>query len=182
VIGDFFNYGQMHDFLFCDLNGNGEKELLVTGQNDEYGKGCLIVFDPSRVSGCSPQISEFPGKGLMPGTERYYLLFPRTDVDKILNPIKESMPEIDLLQNGRIQLIAATSRLYFELDPDLRLQDVKASDFFLDRHRDLKAAGKITSTLDDAYYDALKKGVLYWDGTGWTSTPTMNRNRYKQKP
>jgi len=38
-------------------------------------------------------------------------------------------------------------------------------------------AGKITSVLDDAYYEALKPGVLYWDGEQWTSTPTMNRKR-----
>jgi hypothetical protein len=175
LIGDFFNYGQMDDFLFCDLEGDGKKELLVAGQNDEYGKGCLIVFDPARVSGCSPQISKFPGPGLEPGSEVSYLLFPRTDVDKNLYPLKETMCAIDLLQNNRIQLLAYVSRLYFELGPDLSLQDVKASDFFRDKHREMKAEGKISSVLDDAYYEALKNGVLYWDGTEWTSTPTMNR-------
>ena len=136
----------------------------------------MIVFDPSRVSGCSPQIIEYRGEGLTSGTEKYYVLFPRTDVDQVLNPLKESMHRVELLQNGRIQVIAGTSNLYFELDSELRLQDVKGSDYFRLQHRDLKAAGKITSVLDDAYYEDLKKGVLYWDGTGWTSTPTMNRN------
>jgi hypothetical protein len=176
VIGDFFNFGQIHDFLCCDIDGDGKKELLVAGQNDEYGKGCLIVFDPARVSGGSPQVIEYPGESLTPGTEKYYVLFPRTDVDRVLNPLKESMHRVVLLQDGRIQVIAGASNLYFELDPDLRLQDVKGSDFFRDRHRELKAAGKISSVLDDAYYEALKKGVLYWDGTEWTSAPSMNRN------
>ncbi|MGB7296738.1 MAG: VCBS repeat-containing protein [Candidatus Aminicenantales bacterium] len=182
ALADFFNFGQMHDFLLCDLDGDGRKELLVTAQNDEYGKGCLIVFDASRVGGCSPQITEYPGEGFTPGTEKYYILFPRTDVDLILFPLKESMHGINLLQNGRIQLNAAISQLYFELDAELRPLDVKGSDYFRDHHRELKAAGKITSVLDDAYYEKLKKGVLYWDGTEWTSTPTMNRRRQEQKP
>jgi hypothetical protein len=175
LIGEFTNWGRMYDFLACDLDGDGKKEILVAGQNDEYGKGCLVVFDPSRISGCSPQISKFPGLGLEPGSEVSYLLFPRTDVDKNLYPLKETMCAIDLLQNNRIQLLAYVSRLYFELGPDLSLQDVKASDFFRDKHREMKAEGKISSVLDDAYYEELKKGVLYWDGTEWTSTPSMNR-------
>jgi len=177
VIGDFFNFGHMNDFLCRDLDGDGKKELLVVGMNDEYGKGCLIVFDSSRISGCSPQIIEYPREGLTFGTEKYYILFPRTDVDQNLFPLKESMHKVELLRNGRVQVIAGTSHLYFEMDPDLRLQDVKGSDFFRDKHRELKAAGKITSVLDDAYYEELKSGVLYWDGTEWTSTPTMNKNR-----
>jgi hypothetical protein len=173
--GEFTNYGRMYDFVNLDLDDDVRKELLFIGQNDEYGKGCLVVFDPSRVSGCSPQFAQNPGPGLEQGSELYYLLFPPTDVDKILNPLEEGMISIDFLQNGRIQLITAAAGLYFELGLDLRLQDVKGSDYFRLQHRELKAAGKISSTLDDAYYDELKKAVLYWDGEQWTSTPTMIR-------
>ena len=28
--------------------------------------------------------------------------------------------------------------------------------------------GKVSSVLDDAYFDALKRGVLYWTGSGWS--------------
>jgi hypothetical protein len=175
-VSEFFNYGQLHDYLCCDLDGNGKKEILVVGQNDEYGKGCLVVFEPTLISGCSPQVVKYPGKGLTRGTEKYYLLFPRTDFDQVLFPLKETVHRIDLLQNGRLQLDTAISRIFFELDQELRVQDVKGSDYFSDRHRELKATGKISSELNDTYYENLRKGVLYWDGTQWTSTPTMNRN------
>ncbi len=181
LVGEFTNWGRMYDFLVHDLDGDGRKELLVSGQNDEYGKGCLIVFDPAQVSGCSPQSVESPGPGLEPGSEKYYLLFPRTDVDQTLHPLPEGMIDIDLLQNGRIQLVSSTSNLFFELDLELRLQDVKGSDTFRLKHRELKAAGKISSVLDNAYYEALKPGVLYWDGEQWTSTPSMNANWNKPR-
>lgn len=91
-------------------------------------------------------------------------------------PHKESMECIDLLPIGKIQLHTSISNIFFILDSRLRVFEVQGSDTFWLRHRELKAAGKITSELNDAYYENLKKGVLYWDGTQWTSMPTMNRN------
>ena len=81
---------------------------------------------------------------------------------------------INILPNGRIQLRTGVSNIFYILDSQLRLLDVQGSDFFWLRHRELRAAGKISSELNDAYYENLKKGILYWDGTQWTSTPTMN--------
>ena len=84
---------------------------------------------------------------------------------------------MQVLRNGQVQLCTAVSNIFFILDSQLRPLDIQGSDSFWLRHRELRAAGKIGSELNDAYYENLKKGVLYWDGTQWTSTPTMNRNR-----
>jgi hypothetical protein len=151
-------------------------EVIIVGLNDEYGKGFLAVFDSSRISGSSPQSERYECKNCVPGSEKYYILFPRTDVDIILKPDKVAIEEIHLLKNNRIELQTQISHIFFELDFNFQVQDVKGSDIFRLQHRDLKAAGKISSELNDAYYENLKKGVLYWDGTQWTSTPTMNRN------
>lgn len=97
-------------------------------------------------------------------------------MDQILAPHKEGIERIDIMPNGQIQLCTSISNILYIFDPQLRVLDVQGSDSFWLRHRELKAAGKITSELNDAYYENLKKGVLYWDGTQWTSMPTMNRN------
>jgi hypothetical protein len=176
VLGEFINWGQIHDFAYADRHADGKMEVIIVGLNDEYGKGFLAVFDSSRISGSSPQSERYECKNCVPGSEKYYILFPRTDVDIILKPDKVAIEEIHLLKNNRIELQTQISHIFFELDFNFQVQDVKGSDIFRLQHRDLKAAGKISSELNDAYYENLKKGVLYWDGTQWTSTPTMNRN------
>jgi hypothetical protein len=177
LLGEFVNWGRIHDIVCADFDGDGPKEILIAGQNDEYKRGCVALFDPGRISGSSPQGEAYACENCGPGSEEYYLLIPRTDVDLALKQDKVNIEEIHFLKNNRIELFSRMPQVYFELDYGLRVQDVKDSDHFRLQHRELKAAGKITSTLDDAYYETLKKGVLYWDGTEWTSTPTMNRKR-----
>jgi hypothetical protein len=179
ILGQFVNWGSISDIAHIDVDADRKEEVVVAGMNDEYGKGFMAVFDSTRISGSSPQSEKYACKNCSPGSERYYLIFPRTDVDKILSPDKVSIEAIHLLQNGRIELVAGTSHLYFELDYGLRLQDVKGSDIFRSLHRELVAAGKIKSELNDEYYQNLKRGALYWTGKEWTSTPTLNQNGQK---
>jgi hypothetical protein len=177
VGGEFVNWGRFMDIAFSDLDADGDSEVLVAGLNDEYRTGFLAVFDPSRISGSSPQSADYTCQACGAGSGIFYLLFPRTDVDKILAPLKEATCKIDITPEGRFQVTTLISHIFFILDPQFRLLDVQGSDIFWLRHHELKDAGKITSELNDAYYEELKKGVLYWDGTQWTSTPTMNLKR-----
>ncbi len=177
VRGEFYNWGRILDIACADFNADGKTDLLIGGMNDEYGKGFIAVFDSALINGSSPQSEKYACQNCVPGSEKYYILFPRTDVDKILKPDKIALDEIHLLNNERVELQMMISHIFFELDYRFRVQDVKGSDYFRNQHRELKAAGKISSVLDDAYYEALKKGLLYWDGTDWTSIPTMNHQQ-----
>ena len=182
VSGEFINWGRLEDIAYLDINADEKKEILLAGLNDEYGTGFLAAFDASDIRGSSPQTERTACKNCGAGSEKYYLIFPRTDVDKILAPHKEGIECMDIQPNGRIQLLTGVSNIFFVLDSQLRVVDVQGSDSFWLRHRELRAAGKISSELNDAYYENLKKGVLYWDGTKWTSTPSMNGNREGRKP
>ena len=182
VSGEFTNWGRFQDIAYLDLDRDGKKEVLVAGVNDEYRTGFLAAFDSSDIRGSSPQTENAACKDCGAGSERYYLIFPRTDVDEILAPDKESIESLQILQNGQVQLCTAVSNIFFILDSQLRPMDIQGSGSFWLRHRELRAAGKISSVLNDAYYENLKKGVHYWDGSQWTSTPTMNRNREERKP
>lgn len=175
VLWEFINWGRIHDIAYQDLDADGNAEVLIAGINDEYGKGFLAVFDALRIGGSSPQSEKYNCKDCAPGSEEYYILFPRTDVDKILKPDKVAIDEIHILKSKRIELQAQISRIFFELDFNLRVQDAKPSDLFKNMHRELRAAGKINSELNDQYYEDLKKGVLYWNGKELTSTPSKNR-------
>lgn len=175
VSGEFTNWGRLLDIAFLDHEGDGKKEVLIAGVNDEYRAGFLAAFDSSDIRGSSPQTESAACRDCGAGSERYYLIFPRTDVDEILAPDKETIESMQILKDGQVQLCTAVSNIFFILDFEMRLLDVQGSDSFWLRHRELKAAGKINSELNDAYYENLKNGVLYWDGSQWTSTPTMNQ-------
>jgi hypothetical protein len=94
----------------------------------------------------SPDLGKFPAKrrevhlpGLSAGTERFYVLFPRTEVDLSEAP-SESSDKIEVLSNDLILV-----HMYF------------------------------SGVLDDAYFDSLKRGILYWNGRQWTGTPSRNQ-------
>jgi hypothetical protein len=174
IRGEFWNAGHLSDFILEDLQGDGLKELLVVGLNNEYTKGCLIVFDPQNIAGGSPQTKpEFICRDLKPGTQKYYLLFPRTDVDLELGPV-EAIAKLYAESPNILSLETSVSGIYFILDFNLTVKDVTLSHSFMQKHHEARRAGKIQSNLDDpAYKKALMKSALYYDGREWTTSPTQ---------
>lgn len=180
LVREYWNSGYFSDIVYADIDEDGREEILAAGINNEYGKGCLAVFAPDRISGSSPQlISDFTCKNLAPGSERYYILFPRTDVDLVDYPV-ESIMTIDLLRNRRFHLTALLSRIFFELTPGMDVVYVHSSHAFQRQHAAAVRQGKVRSRLDSAYFENLRLGVLYWDGTDWVSTRTPNLRNYKE--
>lgn len=178
LTGEYWNAGHLSDFTQADLDGDGAQEILVVGLNNEYGKGCLITFDPGRVSGGSPQSKpDYTCQGIGPGTETHYLLFPRTDVDLAANPV-EAIGEVVVEGPNLLSLETTISGIYFILDFKLAVEDVNLSHGFMTMHRQALEAGKVHSDLNDPRYkETLMQGVLYFDGRGWTTTPTrVNRS------
>jgi hypothetical protein len=171
--GEFWNSGNLSDFASADLNGDGKSELLAVGLNNEYAKGCLIVLDPRNISGGSPQMkNEFTCHDMKAGTEKYYLLFPRTDVDLATYPM-EALTQLCAERPRILSLTADVSRLIFVLNFDLVIEDITLSHGFMQKHKEALEAGKIHSDYrDPRYKEALMKGVLYYDGKGWTTRPT----------
>lgn len=173
-IGEYWNSGYFSDIAFTDIDGDGREDILAAGLNNEYGKGCLAVFAPDRISGSSPQrLANYTCKNLAPGSERYYILFPRTDIDLLDYPV-ESILRIDLLNNRHLYLTALISRIFFELSPSLDVVYVHSSHRFQRQHAAAVREGKVRSRLGADYFESLRRGVLYWDGTNWTARRTPN--------
>ena len=176
LLGEYWNSGRFADYALLDLNQDKKNELIISGMNNEYIKGMIAVFDPGNISGCSPQIQdEYRFKDIDPGTERYYILFPRTDVDQA-DYLRENISIIDILDNERISALAKNSYLLFEFDFDLYIQAIHPSDSFRSAHKALRDQGKIDSELDDEYFERLKEGLLYFDGKQWVSHPSMRNS------
>ncbi len=179
-IGEFWNSGYLTDICYQDLDGDGREEMVVTGVNNQYG-GCLIVFDPGRIAGCSPQSGEFRSDTLPPGSEKYYVRMPRTDVSLALGDIVEGLLHVGVTTN---KLLAAVTvhNLAYEFDFGLRCVNADWQHGYMMRHNELAAAGKIHSALDEAYRNTIINGVRYWDGRAWVAEPTpVLRNSNSKK-
>jgi hypothetical protein len=170
IRGEYWNAGRMSDYAFHDINGDGRKEILISGVNNEYKKGYFMILNASRITGGSPQLdSRFLSSELGPGSELAYVLFPRTDLDLLRMPV-ESIDEIAILGDNRIQLLMATSLLYYLLGFDLKLNGIRISHGFEQARGEAVRLGELKGEADDAYFEALKKGLLYWTGRGWSSS------------
>jgi hypothetical protein len=175
-LGEFWNSGRLSDHIFLDLEGDGKTEMLLVGTNNEYRQGCLAVLDLDDVRGASPQTGEYRAAGLPPGAEMYYLLFPRTIVDK-LEAEREIFTNIDAPAAGLILAVSEYTVLSYRLNSRLIVEDVTISDTYREKFTRYQSMGKIPpGRLDEsAVRDELMKGVNYFDGEGWTAAPTLNR-------
>jgi hypothetical protein len=171
-IGEFWNSGYLTDLCYRDLDGNGREEMVVSGVNNQYG-GCVIVFDPARVGGCSPQSGEFKSDTLPPGTEEYYVRTPRTDVSLAFGDIVEGIESLGVTKNKRLEANTFYG-LAYEFDFGLHCLNADWGHSYMKRHNELAAAGKIRSVLDEAYRQTIIQGVRYWDGSRWVAEPTPN--------
>ena len=171
ILGEYWNYGYLPDFTDIDINNDGTKEIIFVGTNNEYGKGCLVAFDSININGCSPQSPELKCIGFETCQQKYYMLFPRTDLDLIENPIN-SLTSIDILKNGHISVTTANTIVFFELSDKFEVHDVRLSHQFIRKHKMAKLEGKTNSELNRHYEERLAKDVLYYNGRNWVLNPT----------
>ena len=172
LLGEYWNSGYLTDYAFVDLDSDGYKEIIYGGINNEYKKACLIVFDARNISGCSPQGDSYRCEGLKQGSEKYYILFPRTDVDQVYT-IHNVLNKVDVLGNKRISVVPDFSKIYYELNFNMQLEEIRLSDHFEMTHRKALQEGKIGSIINDEYKRRLKNGILYFNGKNWETKPSQ---------
>ncbi len=174
LLGEFWNSGYLMDYCFADLNRDKEVEFIVSGMNNEYNTGCLMVFDPTDIWGASPQSGEYLCQELKPGSEKYYVLIPPTDVENCIS-LRNMINVVEILNNQIISAKSQGGEIYYELNFNLELINVNYSDPFERMHMKYLNENKITSELNKDYKKRLMQGLLYYDGLKWVSHPTAIR-------
>jgi hypothetical protein len=175
VRGDYRNDGPIRDLLFADLTRDEQEEIVVVGRNDEFKRPCLFVFDWRDVRGGSPQ---GPGRGLpgrAPGSEKIYILFPRTALDE-LKKSDGSLREIQLLSNERIRVMTDLSDVFYEFNFLGRLLSVDLSNAYERQYGDFFRKGQLAAAFDsDRIRRELAAGLLYFDGPSktWVARPAL---------
>jgi hypothetical protein len=174
TIGEFWNAGYFRDFVYHDIDGDSREELVICGVNNEYRGGCLVVFDPLRISGGSPQTGDFACDGVAPGSMLYYVRTPITDVSEARGFAVDGLRLVDVTKNGWIEAHAGADVTYW-FDFGLDCVQVSYGHGFQMQHYELSRAGAVTSVLGEGYRKMLCEGVRWWDGRAWSAEPTPVR-------
>ncbi len=175
VEGEFWNAGYLFDADAADVDLDGKKELLLSGVNNEYARGCLAVFKPGLLRGSSPQITDayrFPAE-LGEGQQSLYILFPMSDVHAARHsegdPVNYFWPGPS--DEGGFSAETTASHLIYVFDAKLRCLYVTLSNTFLNLHAELTRAGLVHSVTDDAYKQKLLDDIRYYFGQRWSPSP-----------
>ncbi len=171
IIGEYWHSGYLIDYGFLDIDGDGKEEIILGGTNNEYRKGCLLVLDPENIHGGSPQTEEYRCSELSTGAELFYVLLPRTEVDKAEDDIG-SINSIDLQKNQKILVYMRVSHLYFEFNKDFSLHSINLSHIFKMKYETLYNTQTTMSWLQDKVRSELRDKILYYDGKAWVDQPT----------
>ncbi|MGA8030356.1 MAG: hypothetical protein WB992_24700 [Bryobacteraceae bacterium] len=168
VVGEYWHPGHLLHMALADLDGNGKPVLLLGGVNNGYHQATLVVLDPLRVRGIiSPRglpDPRFELIGMQPAKEKAVIFFPRSCLSQ-----QQSFTRVGDVRvtEQRIVVVVAEGtdeigdpQLIYEMDYQLRLQDVSPTDSYVRRHRALEATGKLDHHLTMSEFEDLKKNRL----------------------
>jgi hypothetical protein len=180
----YWHTGGMSSAVEADVDGDGIKELVVGGMNNHLRGAAIAVFDPRSVQGAGPTIPEMVPTEAGKGTEKYYLLLPRSSLGIALGTRTpyNSVTQIQVTTEGRVVIQTnETNRadydagLVYGFGDNMRINYVVANDPFEVNFEKARKQGLIKDELNAAYYENLRKSVRYWDGERFVNEPTMNK-------
>jgi hypothetical protein len=184
VLGAYYHFGDLAT-MFRDTLTDGKEYLFLAGTCDieEFEKkkyssyAVFIVIDPSKIIG-NTEASHTPGFGYPTSTgEIYYVRLPLSDIDLASDAFRASALKASQSNNAIIMRTNSGDAdkswdFDYTFDRNLVVQVVKTSDGTYQIHESLIKSGKITSMIDSAYLNDLKKRVEYWDGSEWKAQAT----------
>jgi hypothetical protein len=193
TLATYVHVGHIASLLYtADLDDDGLPELLCCGINNAYRRPFLAVFDTRFIGGHSPAQGVYVPDDLRPGTEKCYILLPETVVGAAYHFKRKSSSALRMEfrpdqrsfyihmddvagaidDNGR----DLTASYYVYFDRFLRATGVSAGESYDMLAARLLDEGKIRAIPDKRYFEEYMRGIQYWDGDGWVSTPAVNRH------
>lgn len=174
-LSEYWNSGHLADLGFVDIDQDGLDEIIAAGGNNEYEKACMIALEPLEMSGQSPQTdSQFRAKGVGPGTEKAYVLFPRSPLDEDEPYPGESAAFVEILREGRIRIQTMLSGIVYELDNALAVISASSSRDFIMKYKQALVNKKSIPPLSGVFWEKQKSRTQIWNGLHWVSMSPPN--------
>jgi len=181
-LGEYWHSGHFSGVQCIDIDGDGIKEIVALGQNNEYRCAVIVVLNPYELEYVSPQIlgGEYYNREFPMGREIYYMRLPKSDIHFLLAGRDAAYEIVDhgetfqiAVANGKVspdKILAYSNILYFFMDRDFRMKEITVSDNYHEKVFEL--TGK---QVDKRSVENRLKKILYYDGERWVTQPTMTR-------
>ena len=129
-----------------------------------------MVLHPRRITGYAPTPEKYIPSGMPRGQQLYYLIFPPSDLKGRWVDITNQVAKLAAREGGLVEvavmepLYEYNAEIYYYLDSTMTCVRVRASDHFTAIHNRYEQQGRFSSSLNDDYFDQLRKDILYWNG------------------
>ncbi len=181
-LGEFWHPGNVEYMAHRDIDGDGVEEIFLTSSNAFAGAAPLLVLDPRAIKGVAPVPPEFAPSGVPQGLEKYYLLFPRSGLEKSKDFLSTAGEVMYFKSDGTLELIVSdhfkngtSFALNFYLDSTMRCTKVLATEPNLQYARRLQSEELTLRKITESILDSLRTSIQYWDGEKFVNEPTMNK-------
>lgn len=179
LLGEYWHPGYVH--TVTNRNINGVTELLLGGENNALDQAFLAILDPREVAGYGPTAESLKPTGIQPGKEKYYILFPRTDLKVFASHNRNALTVLanetgDLVHAAISEWVGeAPYAVEYYFDWSMKCVKVEQSDKFVTLHERLESEGKLKTVPKEKYNENLRSGLLYWDGEKFVKQAVMNK-------
>ena len=154
------------------------RPMIIAGGIDDIDedrgekRGIAYLIDPEKIVGETESLAS-RGFGFSAATcANIIIRFPTCDMyealhqGQLVNHIDRYGPHVFAFQLFSYPSSDGPSFQFFS-DDSLQFKVVKPSDINTPIHASLKSQGKVHGALDQQYYEKLKNGIRYWNGTSW---------------
>jgi hypothetical protein len=181
LISDFWHSGCISRMMIADIDEDGVRELILGAENNGYNLASVLILDPRNMEGCAPAPAEYTPQNTPPGTEKYYILFPRCDLENfaahkrnVCTSVQVVPPDSSLLLFVSECVGTTYYPILYHFDRFMNCGLVEGEDSFVTFHLQLEKEGKLTQKLDASYYADLGKNVQYWNGGKFVNSSISN--------
>lgn len=187
VISSYWHSGTLIQIKILDIDSDGREEIFASGVNNKSKTSCLAVFDPEIIRGSS--FNTDPMKDSIKGTEKFYIIFPRTFFTALTpegysyavsiyqkTPVRIVIEVVETINGNPYEEL--NPRILYEFDEKMILLNVILSSSFASRYEEMKSdSSKNLPVIKNwsQYQDSLKDAVRYWDGEKFVNSQVMNK-------
>lgn len=165
-----------------------DSQFVFLGYNNRMKCACLYVLEPYSSYGVSPPYTD-PGYDLdnvKRGNQIYYVLFPRSDLNRAVFADYNTPGGLFLESDGRFRADvferdARSAALSYYLDSSFRVVNVSYDDLFRPCRDSLVAEGKLSAIDWSTYCNKLRDSVTYWRDSGWVTEGQLRASEQAAK-
>lgn len=170
--GEYWNAGYLMDASAGDVDGDVTKELVLSGVNNEYRRGCIAIFEAGGLRGGSPQLeTAFRSPDIGEGGQAAYILFPNTEVHKAFGQQGDPVNHFWVHDGDGLTAMTTDTQVLYDLDRTLSCRNVTLSNTFLNLHESFIRQGMRMPVPDEAFRKDVESSLLYFWSGRWNSAP-----------